>query len=96
MTDNFKIVSIYVSEENVKSIFEYEYIPKKIKSHLTNFITYGLETHNTDRARPYVFCFYRISKLSSRYDRNLTPDEIQNCRNDTVAFCDDNCVTKAL
>ena len=96
LKDNFKIVNNYISEENVKSIFEYKYIPKKIESHLTNFITYDLETHNTDRATPYVFCFYRLSKLSSRYDRNLTPDEILKCRNDTIAFCGDNCVSKAL
>ena len=55
LIDNFKRVNIFISEENVKSIFEYEYIPKKIKSHLTNFITYDLETHNTDRARPYMY-----------------------------------------
>ena len=47
---------------------------KKIDSHLTNFIVYDLETHNTDRARPYVFCFYRLSKLAGRYNRDLTPN----------------------
>ena len=75
--DNFKIVNIYISEEKVKSIFEYKYIPKKIESHLPNFITYDLETHITDRTRRYVVCFYRLSKLSCGYDCNLTPDEIQ-------------------
>ena len=24
------------------------------------------ETHNTDRARPYVFCFYRLSKPAGK------------------------------
>ena len=37
-------------------------LPEKQVSHLTNFITFDLETHITDRARPYVFCFYRLSK----------------------------------
>ena len=96
LKDNFKRVDIYITEENVKSIFEYEYIPKKNESHLTNFITYDLDTRNTHRARPYVFCFHRLSKLSSVYDRNLFLDEIQKCRNDTIAFCGDNCVSKAL
>ena len=58
MKDNFKIVDNYISEENVNSHFKYEFIQKKIESHLTNLIVYDLETHITDRARPYVFCFF--------------------------------------
>ena len=37
MKDNFKIVGNYITEENVKTIFEYKYTPKKVESHLTNF-----------------------------------------------------------
>ena len=59
LRDNFKVVDNYLTEENVKYHFEYIYKPKKIESHLTTFIVYDLETHNTDRARPFVFCFYR-------------------------------------
>ena len=55
MKDNFKIVDNYITEENVKSLFEYIYTPKKIESHLTSFIVYDLETHNTDRARRNLF-----------------------------------------
>ena len=51
--------------------------------------------HNTDRARPYVFCFHRISKLAGRYNRDLTLDELEKCRKDTIAFDGDNCVEKA-
>ena len=80
MKDNFKIVNNFITEENVKSYFEYIYKPKKIESHLTNLITYDLETHNTDRARPYVFCIYRLSKLAGRYNRDLTSDEIEKCK----------------
>ena len=65
---NFKRGDKYITEENVNSHFEYIYTPKTFESHLTNFITYDLETHNTDGARLYVFCFYRISKLSGRYN----------------------------
>ena len=96
LKNNFKIVDNYITEENVNSHFKYEFIPKKIETHLTNFIVYDLETHNTDRARPYVFCFYRLSKLTGRYDRDLTADEIEKCRKDTIAFDGDNCVEKAL
>ena len=49
MVDNF------ITEENVISHSKYEFTPKKFESHLSNFIVYDLETHNTDKARPYVF-----------------------------------------
>ena len=94
--DIFKIVDNSITEKNVKSHFEYIYQPKKIQSHLTNFIVYDLESHNTNRARPYVFCFYRLSKLAGRYNRDLTRDEIDKCKKDYVAFDGDNCVEKAL
>ena len=76
MKDNFKIVDNFITEQNVNSHFIYEFKPKKIESHLTNFVVYDLETHNTDRAGPYVFCFYRSSKLAGRYNRDLSSDEI--------------------
>ena len=55
LKDNFKIVDNYLTEENVNSHFKYEFIAKEIESHLANVIVYDLETHNTDRTRPYVF-----------------------------------------
>ena len=61
LKDNFNMIDIYITEENVNSHFEYIYKPKKIESHLSNFIVYDLETHITDRARPYAFCFYQLS-----------------------------------
>ena len=96
LKDNFKIVDSYITAENVNSHFKYEFIPKKIESHLTNFIVYDLETHNANRARPYVFCFYRLSKLSGRYNRDLTLDEIDKCKKDTIAFDGNDCVEKSL
>ena len=53
LKDNFKVDDIYlfITEENFNSDFKIEFIPKKIESHLTNFIVYDLETHNNDRAR---------------------------------------------
>ena len=95
MKVNFNSVDKYITQENVNSLFEYIYQPKKIESHLTKFIIYDLETHNTDRTRPYVFCFYRLSKLAGRYNRNLSPYEVDKCK-DTFTFDVDNCVTKAL
>ena len=63
---------------------------------MTKFILYDLETNNTDRARPYVFCFYRLSKLAGKYNRDLTPYEINKCKKNTIAFDGDNCVSSAL
>ena len=96
LRDNFKMVDNYVTEENVNSHFEYIFIPKKTESHLTIFITCDLKAHNTDRARPYVFFFYRLSKLAGKYNRDLTPDEIQKRINGTIAFDGDICLSKAL
>ena len=96
LKDDFEIVDNYITDENVKSHFQYIYKPKKNESHLTSFIVYDLETHNTDRARPYVFCFYRLSKLAGRYNCDLTIDGIEKCKKDTIAFDGDNCVEKNL
>ena len=90
MVDNF------ITEENVISHFKYEFIPKKIESHLTNFIVYDLETHNTDRARPNCISFYRLCKTAGRYNRELTRDEIDRCKKETIAFMGDDCIGNAL
>ena len=93
---NFKMVDNYITDENVNSHFKYEFIPKKIESHLTNFILYDLETHNTDRARPYNMTFYRLSKIAGRYNRDPTPEELQKSINDNIAFSGDDCINNAL
>ena len=77
LDENFKIVDNYITEENVNSHFKYEYIPKKIDSHLSNFIVYDIETYSTDRARPYCISFYRLSKIAGRYKRDPTAEELQ-------------------
>ena len=94
--DNFKIVDNFITEENVNSHFKYEFIPKKIESHLSNFIVYDLETHNTKRARPYNMTFYRLSKIAGRYERDPTREELQKSIDDTIAFMGDDCINTAL
>ena len=96
LKNNFKMVDNYITEENVNSHFKYEFIPKKIESHLTNFIVYDLETHNTDRARPYNMVFYRLSKIAGRYERDPTQEELQKSIDDSIAFAGDNCINNAL
>ena len=66
LKNNFKKVDSFITEENVNSNFKYEFRPKKIESHLANFVVYDLETHNTDRARSYIFCFFRLSDLGGK------------------------------
>ena len=95
--DNSTIVDNFITEENVDSHFKYEFIPKKIESHRTNFNLHDLESHNRDRARPYVFCFYRLSKLAVKHSiEKLSPCELDKCKKDTIAFDGDICVTIAL
>ena len=96
LKDNSKIVDDFITEKNVNSHFKYEFIPNKIESQWTIFIVYALETHNTDRARPYCSSFYRIIKLSGRCGRDHTREELDNCKNDTIVFDGDNCISNAL
>ena len=63
---------------------------------MTNFIVYDLETHNTDRARPYCISFYRLSKIAGRCERDQTREELEKCRKDTIVFDGDDCIEKAL
>ena len=95
LKNNFKLVDNYITEENVNSHFKYEFIPKKIESHLTNFIVYDLETHNTNRARPHCISFYRLSKIAGRYERDPTSEELQKSIKDTIAFSGDDCINNA-
>ena len=95
LEENFKMVDNYITEENVYSHFKYEFIPKKIDSHLTNFIVYGLETQNTDRARPYNMTFYRLSKIAGRNEQDPTPEELKKSIDDTIAFAGDICFSNA-
>ena len=64
---------------------------KKIESQLTNFMVYDLETHNTDRARPYLPCFNRICKLAGKNNKEkLIPHELDKSKKDTIAFDGDD------
>ena len=96
MKDKFIIVDNYITEENVSSYFKNDFIPQKIETHLTNFFVYDLETHNTERARPYNLTFFRLSKIAGRYERDPTQEELQKSINDTLSFIGDNCVGNAL
>ena len=96
LKDIFKIVDNYITEDNINSHFKYQFIPRKIESHLTNFIVYDLETHNTDRAKTYNMTFHRLSKIAGRYERDPTEEELKNPINDTLSFEGDNCVGNAL
>ena len=80
----------------VESHFKCEVMPTKIEPHLTNFIVYDLETHNTTRARPYCISFYLLSKLAGKYTTDLTPHETEKCEKDTLLLDGDSCVRNVL
>ena len=67
LKDNFKIVDNYITNENTESYFKYEFIPKKIDKHLTNFVIYDIETNSDAEAKPYCISFYRLSKIARKY-----------------------------
>ena len=77
-------------------IFKYEFIPKKIESHLSNFIVYDLETYNTDRAKPYNMTFYRLSKTAGRYEPDPATEELHKSIKDTISFAGEDCSNNVL
>ena len=70
----------------LKVFIKYEYKPKKVQSQLTNMVVYDIETFNTDRVVPYANCIYRLSKLSGKYNRDISEKEYQKCLNDHIVF----------
>ena len=82
---NFKVVDNVTSGKHVESFIKYEYKPKKIQSQLTTMIVLYIETFNTDRAVPYVNCIYKLSKISGKYNRDIT-EIYQKSRKDCIAF----------
>ena len=52
--------------------------------------------HIVDRARPYNMIFYRLGKISGRYDCHTTKKELKKSIDDTIAFAGDNCIGDAL
>ena len=83
---NFKVVDNVISDKHVKGFIKYEYNPKKVKSPLTNIVVYDLETFNKIRVVPYCGCIYKLSKLSGKYNRDISEQEYQKCLNDCVVF----------
>ena len=93
---NFKVVDNVISDKHVKGFIKYEYNPKKVKSPLTNIVVYDLETFNKTRAVPYCSCIYKLSKLSGKYNRDISEQEYQKCLNDCVFFKGTDCINEML
>ena len=80
LKDNFRVVDNVISDKHVKSFIKYEYKLKKVQSQLTNMVLYDIVTSNTDRAVLYAKCIYRLSKLSGKYNRDISEKDYQNVR----------------
>ena len=74
---NFKLVDNVINDKHVKTSVKYEYEPKKVQSELKTMIVYDIETFNTDRSVPYANCIYRLSKISGKFNRDIT--EYETC-----------------
>ena len=57
---------------------------------------YGLETFNKIRAVPYCSCIQKLSKISGKYNRDLSEQEYQNCLTDCVVFKGIQCIDEML
>ena len=90
---NFKYVNNKVTDANVNKFKEYKFNPKKVDSQLNNVIVYDIETYNKERAIPYAIGFYPVSKIVSKWNRDLTQKEIDKCLNDVTIFKGEKCVS---
>ena len=93
---NFKVVDNVISDKHVEGFIKYEYIPKKVKSPLTNIIIYDLETFNKIRVVPYCSCLYKLSKIAGKFRRDISEQEYQKCLNDCVVFKGTVCINEKL
>ena len=82
---NFKVVDSVISDKHVKSFIKYEFKPKKVQSQLTNMNVYDLETF---KAVPYASCIYRLSKISGKYNRDITRREYEKCKKNVLFLKD--------
>ena len=60
----------------VNKFSKYEFSPKTVESQLNNVCVYDIETYKKDRAIPYAIRFYPVSKIVSKWNRDLSQDEI--------------------
>ena len=59
-------------------------------------IVYVIETFNTDRVVPYANCIYRFSKVSGKYNRDITQREYEKFRKECNVFKGTNSINEML
>ena len=57
---------------------------------------YDREIFNTDRAVSHGVCIYRLSYFSGNFSRDITEQELQNCKKSCVVFERNNCINEML
>ena len=92
----FKVFDNVLSDKHIKSFVEYEYNPEKVQSPLTEKIVYDLETYKKDRAVPSCSCYYKLSKVSDKYHRDITEKVYQKILYDCVVFKVNGCSKEML
>ena len=93
---NFKVVDNVIPDKQVKSFIKNQYKPKKVQSPSTNVIVYDLETFDIVRVVPYCSCINKLSKISGKYNRDISAKEYQKCLNDFVVFKGTDCINEML
>ena len=56
----------------------------------------SLGTFNTDEAIPYGVNIYKLSKISGKYNRDITEREHEMCRIDSCVFKGTKCINDML
>ena len=92
---NSKFINSEVNELNSQNFKEYKFDPRKVANQVTNVCLYDIETFNRDRAIPYAIGYFPISKMGiSKYNRDLTKEEIEKYLNEVRIFDGEDCITK--
>ena len=92
---NFKYINNTVTDSNVKNHKEYKFNPKKVEYQTNNICVYDIETFNRDRAVPYAIGYFPVSKMGiSKYNRDLTKEEIDKYLDNVRIFDGEDCITR--
>ena len=89
-----KVVDNNISDKRGKNPIKYK--PKKVQFQLNNMIIYDLENINTDKCVTNSVSFYKLSKISGKYYRDITDRQFQKCKIDCGVFKGTNCINKML
>ena len=93
---HYELEAACVDCDKVRQNAKNSFCPKKIEIQLINVNFSYLETFNRDRAVPHAVGFYRVSKILDKFDRDLTNDDIEKNKSNTVVMENEDCMSQTF